>query len=82
MGLDALWLALVLLEVSVLDWCWLWWFLASLLPMIYRNTQGWDIKITAMYGGAKSNMPHDREQLNHLNPYKLFTKLPLAFLVF
>jgi NADH:ubiquinone oxidoreductase subunit F (NADH-binding) len=31
---------------------------------------------------AKSNMLHDREQLNHLNPYKLFTKLLLAFLVF
>jgi hypothetical protein len=32
--------------------------------------------------GAKSNMLHDHEQRNHLNPYKLFTKLPLAFLVF
>jgi hypothetical protein len=27
-------------------------------------------------------MMHDHEQLNHLNPYKLFTKLPVAFLVF
>jgi hypothetical protein len=32
--------------------------------------------------GAKSNILHDREQLKHLNPYELFTKLPLAFLVF
>jgi hypothetical protein len=32
--------------------------------------------------GAKSNMLHDREQIKHLNPYVLFTKLPLAFLVF
>jgi hypothetical protein len=27
-------------------------------------------------------MLHDYEQLNHLNHYKLFTKLSLAFLVF
>jgi hypothetical protein len=32
--------------------------------------------------GAKSSMLHDPEQLNYLNPYKLFTKLPLAVLVF
>jgi hypothetical protein len=31
--------------------------------------------------GAKSNIPYDHKQLNHLNPYGLFTKLPLAFLV-
>jgi hypothetical protein len=31
---------------------------------------------------AKGNILHDCEQLNHLNPYKLFTKLSLAFLVF
>jgi hypothetical protein len=31
MWLDALELVLVLLEVSVLDWCWLRWFLVSLL---------------------------------------------------
>jgi hypothetical protein len=27
-------------------------------------------------------MLHDREQHNYINHYKLFTKLPLAFLVF
>jgi hypothetical protein len=27
-------------------------------------------------------MLHDHEQLNYLNLYELFTKLPLAFLVF
>jgi hypothetical protein len=32
--------------------------------------------------GAKSNILHDHEHLNRIYPYKLFTKLPLAFLVF
>jgi hypothetical protein len=32
--------------------------------------------------GAKSDMLHDHVQLNHINPYKPFTNLPLAFLVF
>jgi hypothetical protein len=40
MWLDALGLALVLLRVSVFDECWLQPFLASLLYVIYRNTQG------------------------------------------
>jgi hypothetical protein len=31
--------------------------------------------------GAKSMM-HDQEQLTQVNPYKLFTTLPLAFLTF
>jgi hypothetical protein len=38
MWLDAPGLALVLLRVSVINWCWLRRFLASLLDMIYRNT--------------------------------------------
>jgi hypothetical protein len=37
MGLDAPGLALVLLIVSALDWCWLWWFHVSLLHVIYRK---------------------------------------------
>jgi uncharacterized membrane protein YuzA (DUF378 family) len=37
MWLDALGLALVLLVVSALNWCWLWWFRASLLRVIYRK---------------------------------------------
>jgi hypothetical protein len=32
--------------------------------------------------GAKSDMLHDYAQLTHTNPYKTFTNLPLAFLVF
>jgi hypothetical protein len=38
MWLDTPGLALVLLGVSVFDWCWLRQFLASLLHVIYRNT--------------------------------------------
>jgi hypothetical protein len=50
MWLDALMLALVLLRVRVLDWCWLHRFLASLLRVICRNMEGWDTKINAMHG--------------------------------
>jgi hypothetical protein len=32
--------------------------------------------------GYKSSMLHDYAQLTHTNPYKQFTNLPLAFLVF
>jgi hypothetical protein len=35
-----------------------------------------------MYGGAKSGILHAHAQLTHINPYKPFTKLYLAFLVF
>jgi hypothetical protein len=71
MWLDASGLALVLLRVSVFDCCWLQWFLVFLLHGIYRNRQEWDTKINVM-----------REQPNYLNLYELFTKLPLALLVF
>jgi hypothetical protein len=37
MWLDAPGVALVLLRVSVIDWCWLHRFLMSLLHVIYRN---------------------------------------------
>jgi hypothetical protein len=40
MWLDVLGLALVLLVVSVLDWCWLRWFRASLLHVIYHKYAG------------------------------------------
>jgi hypothetical protein len=40
MWLDALGIALVLLGVSILNWCWLRRFLVSLLHVIYRNMQG------------------------------------------
>jgi hypothetical protein len=32
--------------------------------------------------GAKSGMLHGHAPLNHVNPYKPFTNLPLAILVF
>jgi hypothetical protein len=35
-----------------------------------------------MHGGAKSGMLHAHAPLSHINPYKPFTNLPLAFLVF
>jgi hypothetical protein len=31
---------------------------------------------------AKNDMLHDHARLTHVNPYKLFTNLPLSFLVF
>jgi hypothetical protein len=46
--LDAPGLALVLLVVSGLDWCWLRWFRASLLCVIYRKMQVWDTNTNAM----------------------------------
>jgi hypothetical protein len=39
MWLDASGLALVLLGVSVLDWCWFRQFLVFLLHVIHRNMQ-------------------------------------------
>jgi anaerobic glycerol-3-phosphate dehydrogenase len=41
-----------------------------------------DVDIQHNAWGAKCDIMHDREQLDHLNPYKLLTKLPLVFLVF
>jgi hypothetical protein len=82
MWLDALGLALVLLGVSVLDWCWLRRFLACWLHVVYRKNASMRHQYKCNAWDAKSNILHDCVQLNHLNPYKLFTKLPLAFLVF
>jgi hypothetical protein len=48
MLLDAPGLALVLLGVSVFDWCWLRWFLAFLFHGIYHSRQESDTKINAM----------------------------------
>jgi hypothetical protein len=32
--------------------------------------------------GVKSSKMHDYGQLTYVNPYKLFTNLPLSFLIF
>jgi hypothetical protein len=48
MWVDAPGLAMVLLGVSVFDWCCLWWFLAFLLHGIYRSRQESDTKINAI----------------------------------
>jgi hypothetical protein len=62
-------LALVLLVVTGLDWCWLRRFLKSLLHVAYRihacmrhlhNCNAW---------GAKSGMLSDYAQLTHTNLY-------------
>jgi hypothetical protein len=74
MWLDALGLTLVLLGVSVFDWCWLRRFHA-----VYHKYPSMRHQYKYNAWGVKSNMLHDHEQLNHLNPYKLITKLPLAF---
>jgi hypothetical protein len=80
--LDAPGLALLLLRVSALDLCWLRWLLTSLLHVVYRKYASMRHEHKYNAWGAKSNMLHDHAQLNHINPYKPFTKLPLAFLVF
>jgi hypothetical protein len=52
--LDALGLALVLLEVSGLDWCWLRRFLESLLYVIYRKCASMTCQHGCnVWGGAK-----------------------------
>jgi hypothetical protein len=66
----------------VFDWCWLRRFLASLLHVVYRKYASMRHQYKCNDWSAKSNMLHDHEQLNYLNPYKLITKLPLVFLVF
>jgi hypothetical protein len=50
--------------------------------MWYTQRCKYETNINAMHGGAKCNILHDHELLKHINPYKLFTKLPLAFLIF
>jgi hypothetical protein len=43
------------------------------------NMQVSDTDITCNAWSAKCIMMHDHEHLNHINPYKLFTKLPYHF---
>jgi hypothetical protein len=80
--LDAPGLALLLLGVSILDLCWLWRFLVSLLYVVYRKYANMRHQHKYHAWGAKCNMLHAHEHLNHINLYKLFTKLSLTFLVF
>jgi hypothetical protein len=80
--LDAPGLALVLLGVNALDLCWLRRFLGSLLRVAYRKCTRLKHQYKCNAWGAKCDMLHDYAQLTHTNPYKPFTNLPLAFLVF
>jgi hypothetical protein len=75
-------LALVLLGVNALDLCWLWRFLRSLLYVAYRKYAHMRHQHKCNAWSAKSDMLHDHVHLNHINPYKPFTNLPLVFLVF
>jgi hypothetical protein len=80
--LDASGLALVLLVVTALDWCWLQRFLASLLRVVYRKYASMRHQYKCNAWGANSGMLHAHAQLTRGNPYKTFTNLPLTFLVF
>jgi hypothetical protein len=75
-------LALVLLVVTGLNWCWLRRFLASWLRVVYQKYAYMTQQYKCNAWGAKSSMQHDYKQLTHTNPYKPFTNLPLAFLAF
>jgi hypothetical protein len=79
---DALGFALLLFAVSALDRWWLRRFLASLLHVVYHKYASIRHQHTYNAWSAKSGMLHNHAQLTHVNPYKSFTNLPLAFLVF
>jgi hypothetical protein len=73
---------LVLLDVNTLDMCWLRWLLVSLLRVVYRKYASMRHQYKYNAWGVKSGMLHDHAPLTHVNPYKPFTNLSLAFLVF
>jgi hypothetical protein len=56
--LDALRLALVLLAVTDLDWCWLRRFLESVLHVIYRKDARMSHEYQCNAWGAKSDKMH------------------------
>jgi hypothetical protein len=62
--------------------CWLWWFLVSFLCVVHHKYASMRHQHQCNAWGAMSTMLHDHEHLNRIYPYKLFTTLPLAFLVF
>jgi hypothetical protein len=80
--LDAPGFILVLVGVNALDWWWLRHFLASGLRVVYHKYAYMRHQYKCNACGAKSSMMHDYAQLTHINPYKPFTNLPLAFLQF
>jgi hypothetical protein len=73
---------IVLLIATALDWCCLRRLLGSLLLVAYRNYARMRHKHKCNAWDAKSEMLHDYAHLTHTNPYKPFTNLSLAFLVF
>jgi hypothetical protein len=72
MGLDAPRLALLLLGDSILDLCWLQRFIGSLPRVVYCKMHRYETLTKCNTWGAKYNMLHHHEHLNHINPYTLF----------
>jgi hypothetical protein len=73
---------LALARVSVFDLCWLLRFLGSLLRVIYHKYASMSHQHKCNAWVEKCNMLHDHVHLNHIKPHKIFTKLPIAFLIF
>jgi hypothetical protein len=57
-------------------------FLASLLHVVYHKYASMKQQHKCNAWGANSGILHAHAQLTHVNPYKSFTNLPLAFSVF
>jgi hypothetical protein len=70
------------LLLSIANLCWLWHFLGSLLRVVYHKYVSMRHQHNCNAWGAKSGKMHNHAQPTHFNPYKLFTNLPLTFLVF
>jgi hypothetical protein len=60
-------LALVLLEVNGLDWCWLRRFLESMLRVIYRKDACMSHEHQCNAWGAKNGKMHAWAQFTHTN---------------
>jgi hypothetical protein len=80
--LDTLGLALVLLGVNALGLCWLRRFLRPLLLTAYHKYTHKRHQHKCNAWDAKSGKKPNHAESIHVNPYKLFTNLPLTFLVF
>jgi hypothetical protein len=79
MWVDAPGLAMVLLGVSVFDWCCLWWFLAFLLHGIYRSRQESDTKINAINEMQRVVCYMIMNNLTTLTPMRHLLNYPLPF---
>jgi hypothetical protein len=80
--LDAWGLALILLVVSALDWCWLRWLHASMLRVIYHKCVSMRCQHGCNAWGAKSGILHAHARHNHISPSSHLIVAPSNFLVF